>query len=243
MGLGDFLKKGVQKLGKAVGGEVHRLGQAVKTTAKDVYNEATEDINAVVDTAKNVVEGGKIVVEKVKGALTSNPEAKKDIDTSQFDPTDLKKAKSRGNEKHLTNQYNYAGPGTFFDARQRGSNYYEKLMLATGHKVIGTKPYNKPFNKLDSCAVIHDRAYANPNLKPAQIQQADKDFQSCIGRISGADRQQALLIKGAQKGFSAKLKAENIGLMKKGSLSDSSSKESTSKQLGRLAKNAVKFLP
>ena len=243
MGLGDFLKNSVQKLGKAVGGEVHRLGQSVKTIAKDVYNEATEDVNAVVDTAKNVVEGGKIVVEKVKGALTSNPEAKKDIDTSQFDPTDLQKAKSRGNEKHLTNQYNYAGPGTFFDARQRGSGYYEKLMQATGHKVIGTKPYNKPFNKLDSCAVIHDRAYANPNLKPAQIQQADKDFQSCIGRISGADRQQALLIKGAQKGFSAKLKAENIGLMKKGSLSDSSSKESTSKQLGRLAKNAVKFLP
>ena len=49
-------------------------------------------------------------------------------------------------------------------------------MMATGHKVIGTKPYNKTFNKLDSCAVIHDRAYANPNLKPAQIQQADKDF-------------------------------------------------------------------
>ena len=117
MGLGDFLKNSVQKLGKAVGGEVHRLGQAVKTTAKDVYNEATEDINVVVDTAKNVVEGGKIVVEKVTGALTSNPEAKKDIDTSQFDPTDLKKAKSRGNEKHLIDQYNYAGPGTFFDAR------------------------------------------------------------------------------------------------------------------------------
>jgi hypothetical protein len=243
MGLGDFLKTGVQKLGKAVGGEVHRLGQAVKHTAKDAYNEATKDAKAVVNVAKDVVVGGKIVAEKVKGALTSNPEANKGIDMTQFDPTDVKKAKSRGNEKHLTNQYNYAGPGTFFDARQRGSDYYEKLMNATGHKVIGTKPYNKPFNKLDSCAVIHDRAYANPNLKPAQIQQADKDFQSCIGRIAGADRQQALLIKGAQKGFSAKLKAENVGLMKKGSLSDSSSKESTSQQLGRLAKNAVKFLP
>jgi hypothetical protein len=31
--------------------------------------------------------------------------------------------------------------------------------------------------------------------------------------------------------------------MKKGSLSDSASKESTSGQLKRLAKNAIKFLP
>jgi len=236
MGLGDFLKKGAQRLGKAVGHEAQRLGHAVKSTVK----EATED---VVDTVKDVIEVGKIVGEKVKGALTSNPKTQGDIDMSQFDAKDVKKAKSRGNEKHLTNQYNFAGPGTFFHARQQGSDYYEKLMRATGHKVMGTKPYNKPFNDLDKCAVTHDTAYDNPNLSPAQIQKADKTFQSCIGKIKNPDRQQALLIKGAQKGFSAKLKAENVGLMKKGSLSDSASKESTSGQLKRLAKNAIKFLP
>ena len=236
MGLGDFLKKGAQRLGKAVGHEAQRLGHAVKSTVK----EATED---VVDTVKDVIEVGKIVGEKVKGALTSNPKTQGDIDMSQFDAKDVKKAKSRGNEKHLTNQYNFAGPGTFFHARQQGSDYYEKLMRATGHKVMGTKPYNKPFNDLDKCAVTHDTAYDNPNLSPAQIQKADKTFQSCIGNIKNPDRQQALLIKGAQKGFSAKLKAENVGLMKKGSLSDSASKESTSGQLKRLAKNAIKFLP
>ena len=236
MGLGDFLKKGAQRLGKAVGHEAQRLGHAVKSTVK----EATED---VVDTVKDVIEVGKIVGEKVKGALTSNPKTQGDIDMSQFDAKDVKKAKSRGNEKHLTNQYNFAGPGTFFHARQHGSDYYEKLMRATGHKIIGTKPYNKPFNDLDKCAVTHDTAYDNPNLSPAQIQKADKTFQSCIGKIKNPDRQQALLIKGAQKGFSAKLKAEDVGLMKKGSLSDSASKESTSGQLKRLAKNAIKFLP
>ena len=236
MGLGNFLKKGAQRLGKAVGHEAQRLGHAVKSTVK----EATED---VVDTVKDVIEVGKIVGEKVKGALTSNPKTQGDIDMSQFDAKDVKKAKSRGNEKHLTNQYNFAGPGTFFHARQQGSDYYEKLMRATGHKVMGTKPYNKPFNDLDKCAVTHDTAYDNPNLSPAQIQKADKTFQSCIGNIKNPDRQQALLIKGAQKGFSAKLKAENVGLMKKGSLSDSASKESTSGQLKRLAKNAIKFLP
>ena len=236
MGLGDFLKKGAQRLGKAVGHEAQRLGHAVKSTVK----EATED---VVDTVKDVIEVGKIVGEKVKGGLTSNPKTQGDIDMSQFDAKDVKKAKSRGNEKHLTNQYNFAGPGTFFHARQQGSDYYEKLMRATGHKVMGTKPYNKPSNDLDKCAVTHDTAYDNPNLSPAQIQKADKTFQSCIGKIKNPDRQQALLIKGAQKGFSAKLKAENVGLMKKGSLSDSASKESTSGQLKRLAKNAIKFLP
>ena len=236
MGLGDFLKKGAQRLGKAVGHEAQRLGHAVKSTVK----EATED---VVDTVKDVVEVGKIVGEKVKGALTSNPKAEGGIDMNQFDAKDVTKAKSRGNEKHLTNQYNYAGPGTFFHARQQGSDYYEKLMRATGHKVMGTKPYNRPFNDLDKCAVTHDRAYDNPNLSPAQIQKADKTFQSCIGNIKNPDRQQALLIKGAQKGFSLKLKAENVGIMKKGSLSDSASKESTSGQLKRLAKNAIKFLP
>ena len=236
MGLGDFLKKGAQRLGKAVGHEAQRLGHAVKSTVK----EATED---VVDTVKDVIEVGKIVGEKVKGALTSNPKTQGDIDMSQFDAKDVKKAKSRGNEKHLTNQYNFAGPGTLFHARQQGSDYYEKLMRATGHKVMGTKPYNKPFNDLDKCAVTHETAYDNPNLSPAQIQKADKTFQSCIGKIKNPDRQQALLIKGAQKGFSAKLKAEDVGLMKKGSLSDSASKESTSGQLKRLAKNAIKFLP
>ena len=113
MGLGVFLKKGAQRLGKAVGHEAQRLGHAVKSTVK----EATED---VVDTVKDVIEVGKIVGEKVKGALTSNPKTQGDIDMSQFDAKDVKKAKSRGNEKHLTNQYSFAGPGTFFHARQQG---------------------------------------------------------------------------------------------------------------------------
>ena len=73
MGLGDFLKKGAQRLGKAVGHEAQRLGHAVKSTVK----EATED---VVDTVKDVIEVGKIVGEKVKGALTSNPKTQGDID-------------------------------------------------------------------------------------------------------------------------------------------------------------------
>jgi len=233
MGLGDFITKGAQRLGKAVRHGLQRVGQAVESK-----------VNDVVDTAKDAIEVGKIVGEKVKVALTSNPKAEGGVDMSQFDAKDVEKAKSRGNEKHLTNQYNYAGPGTFFHARQQGSDYYEKLMKATGHKVIGTKPYNKPFNALDKCAVAHDRAYANPNLSPTQIQKADKTFQSCLDRIKPdiPDRQQKLLIKGAQTGFSAKLKAEGAGLLKKGSFSESTSKESTGSQLKRLTKSAIRFV-
>ena len=79
MGLGDFLKKGAQRLGKAVGHEAQRLVHAVKST-----------VNEAVDIAKDVVEVGKIVGEKVKGALTSNPKAQGDIDMSQFDAKYIK---------------------------------------------------------------------------------------------------------------------------------------------------------
>ena len=239
MGLGSFISKGIDRIGKAVNTETHRLGSAIKNEA----NRVSSSVENIVDTAKNIVEGGKVVKDQIGNLVSRSPNKSKDIDTSQFDDVDLEKAKSRGDEKHLTNQYNYAGPGTFFHARQKGSAYYENLMKATGHKVKGTKPYDKPFNALDSCAVAHDRAYANPNKTPTQIQKADKDFQTCITTIQNPDRQQALLIKGAMKGFSAKLKAEDIGIMKKGSLSDSNSKESTGNQLKRLAQNAVKFLP
>ena len=46
MGLGDFLKKGAQRLGKAVGHEAQRLGHTVKSTVK----EATEDVVDTVNT-------------------------------------------------------------------------------------------------------------------------------------------------------------------------------------------------
>ena len=38
-----------------------------------------------------MIEVGKIVGEKVKGALTSNPKPQGDIDMSQFDAKDVKK--------------------------------------------------------------------------------------------------------------------------------------------------------
>ena len=35
-------------------------------------------------------------------------------------------AKKRGPERHLTKNYNFAGPGTEYFARKKGSDFYEK---------------------------------------------------------------------------------------------------------------------
>ena len=81
--------------------------------------------------------------------------------------TTLEEAKSRGPERHLTSAYNFAGPGTFYEARMRGSDFYENLMKEAGRKVVGTKPYNKPINKVDACAKIHDATYIDKNASAA----------------------------------------------------------------------------
>ena len=50
--------------------------------------------------------------------------------------TTLEEAKKRGPERHLTNKYNFAGPGTFYEARMKGSDFYENLMKEAGRKVV-----------------------------------------------------------------------------------------------------------
>jgi len=151
--------------------------------------------------------------------------------------TTVEDVKKRGPERHLTNQYNFAGPGTFYAARMKGSDFYENLMKEAGKKVVGTKPYNVPINKLDSCAKTHDSVYNNPNASASQVQQADRVFQDCIGKIKSSDGiQQKLLAKAATVGFDAKLLAENVGVVRKGSFADGGAKTSV---LGQKIKGAV----
>lgn len=151
--------------------------------------------------------------------------------------TTVEDVKKRGPERHLTNKYNFAGPGTFYAARMKGSDFYENLMKEAGKKVVGTKPYDIPINKLDSCAKTHDKVYNNPNASAAQVQQADRDFQDCISKIKPSDGiQQALLAKAAKAGFDAKLLAENVGVVRKGSFADGGAKHSV---LGQKVKNTV----
>ena len=151
--------------------------------------------------------------------------------------TTVEEVKKRGPERHLTSSYNFAGPGTFYAARMKGSDFYENLMKEAGKKVVGTKPYDIPINKLDSCAKTHDKVYNNPNASASQVQQADRVFQDCISKIKVSDGiSEKLLAVAAKKGFDAKLLAENVGVVRKGSFADGGAKHSA---LGMKVKGAV----
>ena len=153
--------------------------------------------------------------------------------------TTVEDVKKRGPERHLTNQYNFAGPGTFYAARMKGSDFYENLMKEAGKKVVGTKPYNVPINKLDSCAKTHDSVYNNPNAGPAAVQQSDKIFKNCLRKIKVSDGiSEKLLAKVATAGFDTKLVAENVGVVRKGSFADGGAKHSV---LGQKVRGAVGF--
>ena len=65
-----------------------------------------------------------------------------------FEPAQVKK---RGPERHLTKNYNFAGPGTEYYARKKGSDFYENMMKKAGRPLVGSKPYNKAYDKLDGC--------------------------------------------------------------------------------------------
>jgi hypothetical protein len=91
--------------------------------------------------------------------------------------------KKRGPERHLTSSYNFAGPGTEYAARMKGSDFYENLMREAGRKIIGTKPYDVPINKLDACAKTHDKVYNNSNASASQVQTADRDFKVVSGKL------------------------------------------------------------
>lgn len=141
--------------------------------------------------------------------------------------TSVEEVKKLGRENHLTNKYNFAGPGTMYAARMKGSDFYENLMKEAGRKIVGTKPYNVPINKLDTCAKTHDSVYNNPKATGDEVQQADRVFQDCIGKIKASDGiQQSLLAKAATVGFDAKLAAEKTGIVRKGSLADGGDKQS-----------------
>ena len=133
----------------------------------------------------------------------------------------VEEAKKRGPERHLTKNYNFAGPGTFYKARMKGSDFYEKLMKDSGRPVVGTKPYNKPYDKLDGCGKIHDKVYADPNATAAQVKQADRDFQKCAQKVPITDGlTDKLRSIAARAGFEGKIALESAGVLRKGSFAD-----------------------
>jgi len=161
-------------------------------------------------------------------------------------------AKKRGPERHLSGKYNFAGPGTEFRARMKGSDFYENLMKKSGRKVVGTHPYNKPFDAIDGCGLVHDTVYAKKNATGAEVQKADRDFQKCVvkaikdGKAEGVGNKLRAAV--SLVGFEGKLAGENLGLARKGSVADGGDKKSVLGQkvsgvitsIGKKALHAVK---
>ena len=151
-----------------------------------------------------------------------------------YTPEEIKGAKKRGPERHLSKKYNFAGPGTEYAARMKGSDYYEGLMKAAGRPVIGTKPYNKPFDKVDSCGLPHDKVFNDPNATSAEIRKADDVFQQCALKAAQDTDIPDERLRGifAAGGFELKARLEDAGLLRKGSFAQGG--ESRTHQLIRL---------
>jgi len=128
-------------------------------------------------------------------------------------------AKKRGPERHLTKNYNFAGPGTEYFARMKGSAFYEKMMKDAGRSVVGSKPYNKAYDKLDGCGRVHDKVFADPRATPAQVRAADKQFQKCAQGVKLTEDgiTDKLRSVAARVGFEGKIAAEKAGLLRPGS--------------------------
>ena len=154
----------------------------------------------------------------------------------EFTKEQIKAAKKRGPEHHLSNKYNFAGPGTFYAERMKGSDYYEALIKASGRKLVGTKPYDKPYDKVDSCGLPHDKVFNNPNASADEVQKADKVFQQCALKAAqdtdiADERLRGIFAAG---GFELKKRLEDAAILRKGSWAQGG--ESTTSQLIRLGK-------
>ena len=129
-----------------------------------------------------------------------------------------KAAKKRGPERHLTKNYNFAGPGTEYFARMKGSDFYEDLMKKAGRPLVGSKPYDKAYDKLDGCGKVHDKTFADPKATAAQVRAADREFQKCAQKITLKDGvSDKLRAVAARIGFEGKIAAEKAGLLRPGS--------------------------
>jgi hypothetical protein len=127
-------------------------------------------------------------------------------------------AKKRGPERHLTKNYNFAGPGTEYFARMKGSGFYEKLMKDAGRPLVGTKPYNKAYDKLDGCGRVHDKVFADPKATSAQVRAADREFQKCAQGVKLSEGLTDKLRSVASRvGFEGKIAAEKAGVLRGGS--------------------------
>lgn len=109
----------------------------------------------------------------------------------------------------------------------RGSDFYKEMMQKAGRQPVGTEPYDKPINHLDACAMEHDRVFSDPLTTKQQAREADRMFLKCLyseprpysvyvwARASVANM-------AARFAISAKITAEDFGVINKGAFSTAS---------------------
>ena len=158
----------------------------------------------------------------------------------EFDEQDLTQNTT---ENHLgvpglASKYNYAGPGTYFHARQKGSDYYKALMKRLGKPLVGTEPYDKPYNKLDRAAMAHDAVYANKNATTEEIRRSDEAIVRAAMDINVSDGlDQFTLAQFTIIGFNVKGSGEDIGFLPRGWLANG--QESHMAHVQHLAENVL----
>ena len=122
-------------------------------------------------------------------------------------------ASKRGPERHPTG-YNFLGPGTEFNARMLGSDFYKNMMISAGRKPVGTEPYNIPINELDRCAYEHDAIFSRNNNSEKNIRDADIKFRECASKIKDANLKYYIQIQLAKNAIGLKEFGEDIGVIK-----------------------------
>jgi len=201
-----------------------------------VLSIAKKAVGGALSIGKKVVKGA--LVAGAIGAVVSHALGKKDATEKAEMKAPLKEdkkeddyspdaVKKRGPERHLTKNYNFAGPGTEYRARMKGSAFYEKMMKDAGRPLVGSKPYNKPYDALDKCGFHHDKIYANKNATAAQVKEADRQFQKCAQKITFEKDgvKDKLRSIAARAGFEGKIALESIGVLRKGSFASGGDKK------------------
>ena len=145
---------------------------------------------------------------------------------------DLETIRKAPRELHIP-KYNFCGSNSLYDLRKSGK--YEKAMKAVGKRRVGTKPYFKPKNSLDSACKAHDKVYNNPNASANAVRASDKKLMKKAYQIGNNKKKpiaERLASKTVLKIFKGKLKLEDIGVVKKGMFAEGTKKDKSKLQKG-----------
>ena len=115
--------------------------------------------------------------------------------------------------------YNFLGPNTEFEARMIGSDFYEMIMTRAGLQLVGTKPYDKPINAIDACAMRHDAVFSKLDVNIAEAEEADKKFIECVWASNIEGPEDWFVKYLAWSIISTKRIAESVGILRRGSFS------------------------